>query len=246
MKSLFERSMDKSLIQLENVTREYVNGDVVTPALRGVTFDVGEGEFIAIMGPSGSGKSTLMHIMGFLDTLSAGTYHFEGSDVTTLEDDQLARLRRDRVGFVFQSFNLLQKSTVLSNVMLPTAYGGLPHKERKSRAVSAIKSVSMEHRTGHYSNQLSGGEKQRVAIARALVNNPSVIYADEPTGNLDTNTGKLILELLAELNDEGHTIVMVTHEEEAAEYSSRILRLRDGKLVSDTSNGHKRRGGYKK
>ena len=238
--------MAKPLIQLENVTREYVNGDVVTPALRGVTFDVEPGEYIAIMGPSGSGKSTLMHIMGFLDSLTAGTYHFEGEDVTQFEDNQLARLRRDRVGFVFQSFNLLQKSTVLNNVLLPTVYGSLPKKERIKHANQAISAVSMDHRAHHYSNQLSGGEKQRVAIARALVNNPSVIYADEPTGNLDTKTGELILGLLAELNDEGHTIVMVTHEEEAAEYASRILKLRDGLLVSDTQNGHKRRGGYKK
>ncbi len=238
--------MSSPLIQLKNIKRHYVNGDVVTRALRGVTFNIEEGEFIAIMGPSGSGKSTMMHIIGFLDQHTEGEYLFDGTNVGELEDDDLAIMRRSKVGFVFQAFNLLQKSTVLANVMLPVVYSGLPKAERKERAMNAIKAVDMEHRANHYSNQLSGGEKQRVAIARALVNDPSVIFADEPTGNLDTKTGELILELLAALNDQGHTIVMVTHEEEAAEYASRIVRLRDGLLESDTSNGSKRRGGYKK
>jgi putative ABC transport system ATP-binding protein len=238
--------MSNALIQLKDVKRHYVNGDVVTRALRGVTFDIEEGEFVAIMGPSGSGKSTMMHIIGFLDQLTGGTYHFDGTDVGLLSDDELAIMRRSKVGFVFQAFNLLQKSTVLSNVMLPVVYSGVPKKERVERAMSAIKAVSMEHRAGHYSNQLSGGEKQRVAIARALVNDPSVIFADEPTGNLDTKTGEQVLELLTKLNEEGHTIVMVTHEEEAAEYASRIIRLRDGLLESDTKNGSRRRNGYNK
>ncbi len=238
--------MSNPLIQLKDIKRHYVNGDVVTRALRGVTFDIEEGEFVAIMGPSGSGKSTLMHIIGFLDQHTHGTYLFEGKDIGEYEDDDLAILRRNKVGFVFQAFNLLTKSTVLTNVMLPVVYAGVSKRDRKERAMKAIEAVAMEHRAGHYSNQLSGGEKQRVAIARALVNDPSVIFADEPTGNLDTKTGEQVLELLAELNNQGHTIVMVTHEEEAAEYAGRIIRLRDGLLESDTSNGTKRRGGYKK
>jgi len=235
-----------SLFDLKNVSRDYVNGEVVTRALRGVTIDIDAGEFVAIMGPSGSGKSTLMHIMGFLDVHTGGEYFFDGRDVANLSETDLARLRQDKVGFVFQAFNLLAKSTVAQNVMLPLVYGSLSGAERKERVSAAIKAVDMEHRRGHYSNQLSGGEKQRVAVARALVNNPSVIFADEPTGNLDTKTGTQILELLAGLHEQGHTIVMVTHEEEAAEYASRILRLRDGQLESDTRNGHQRRGGYKK
>jgi putative ABC transport system ATP-binding protein len=218
----------------------------VTRALRGVTFSIEVGEFVAIMGPSGSGKSTLMHIMGFLDVHTGGTYLFEGNDVATFSESQLAKLRQDKVGFVFQAFNLLAKSTVYQNIMLPLVYGNLSPKERDKRVMDAIKAVAMEHRTHHYSNQLSGGEKQRVAIARALVNQPSIIFADEPTGNLDTKTGTQILELLADLNAQGHTIVMVTHEEEAAEYASRIIRMRDGEIEADTSNGKRRRGGYKK
>jgi putative ABC transport system ATP-binding protein len=235
-----------SLFSLKDVSRDYVNGEVVTRALRGVSVEINSGEFLAIMGPSGSGKSTLMHILGFLDTHTGGEYIFDGKNVSGLSEIELAKLRQDKVGFVFQAFNLLSKSTVVQNVMLPLVYGSFSKAERHKRADSAIEAVGMEHRRMHFSNQLSGGEKQRVAIARALVNNPSVIFADEPTGNLDTKTGTQILDLLAELHDEGHTIVMVTHEEEAAEYASRILRLRDGKLESDTSNGKKRRGGYKK
>ena len=235
-----------SLFSLKDVSRDYVNGEVVTRALRGVSVEIKKGEFLAIMGPSGSGKSTMMHILGFLDTHTGGEYFFDGKDVSGLTETELAKLRQDSVGFVFQAFNLLSKSTVSQNIMLPLVYGDLTIAERKKRVVGAIEAVDMTHRSKHYSNQLSGGEKQRVAIARALVNNPSVIFADEPTGNLDTKTGTQILELLAELHSEGHTIVMVTHEEEAAEYASRILRLRDGLMESDTSNGHGRRGGYKK
>jgi putative ABC transport system ATP-binding protein len=237
--------MNSVLIQFQDVGREYVNGDVVTPALCGVTFEIQKGEFVAIMGPSGSGKSTLMHIMGFLDTLSRGKYYFDGEDVSTLSADELAMMRKEKVGFVFQAFNLLPKSTVLHNVMMPTIYCALAQRERLRRAMSAIDAVSMSHRASYLSNQLSGGEKQRVAIARALVNDPSVIFADEPTGNLDTKTGTQILELLARLHDNGRTIVMVTHETEAAHYASRILRLRDGQLESDTKNGIQRREYYK-
>lgn len=234
------------LAQFTDLTRDFVNGDVVTRALRGVTFSIEAGEFLAIMGPSGSGKSTLMHIMGFLDQHTDGTYLFEGEDVNGFSEAQLAKLRQDKVGFVFQAFNLLTKSTVYQNIMLPLVYGDLSSKERNERVMEAIHGVAIDHRTHHYSNQLSGGEKQRVAIARALVNEPSIIFADEPTGNLDTKTGTQILELLADLNAQGHTIVMVTHEEEAAEYASRIIRMRDGKIERDEPNKHQRRGGYSK
>lgn len=234
------------LAQFTDLTRDFVNGDVVTRALRGVTFSIEAGEFVAIMGPSGSGKSTLMHIMGFLDQHTNGTYLFEGKDVDGFSEEQLAKLRQDKVGFVFQAFNLLTKSTVYQNIMLPLVYGDLSTKERDKRVMDAIHGVAIDHRTHHYSNQLSGGEKQRVAIARALVNEPSIIFADEPTGNLDTKTGTQILELLADLNAQGHTIVMVTHEEEAAEYASRIIRMRDGEIEKDAPNKHQRRGGYSK
>ncbi len=234
------------LFQLTNVSRDYVNGEVVTRALRGVSLEITAGEFVAIMGPSGSGKSTLMHVLGFLDTHTGGEYLFDDKDVSGFDEDQLAALRQDRVGFVFQAFNLLRGSTVAQNVMLPLVYGKFRASQRQGRVDAAIKAVDMDHRRDHYSNQLSGGEKQRVAIARALVNNPSVIFADEPTGNLDTKTGTQILELLATLHKQGHTIIMVTHEQEAAEYASRIVRLRDGRLESDTANGAQRRGGYQK
>ena len=228
------------LITCTDLTRDYVNGEVVTQALRGVTFEIQSGEFVAIMGPSGSGKSTLMHILGFLDSFT------EGKDVREFSGDAVAKFRQDKVGFIFQAFNLLSKSTVYQNILLPLMYGTLSVKERIQRTEDAIKAVSMEHRRNHFSSQLSGGEKQRVAIARALVNEPSVIFADEPTGNLDTKTGAQILDLLGALHDEGHTIVMVTHEAEAAQYASRIIRMRDGVIESDTTNGERRRGGYNK
>ena len=235
---------NEPLMQIKDLVREFVNGDVVTPALKGVTFDIEEGEFVAIMGPSGSGKSTLMHILGFLDRLTRGSYAFRGKDIGPMETNDLALMRRNEVGFVFQSFNLLKKSTVLENVMLPSLYAGVNAKKRVEIAEKAIESVSMTHRRDHFSNQLSGGERQRVAIARALVNNPAVIFADEPTGNLDTKTGEQVLELLADLNDEGRTIIMVTHEQEAAEYAKRILRFRDGLLEKDEVVEKRRRNGY--
>lgn len=232
----------RALIELEKVTKKFVNGEVVTPVLHGVSLRVEEGEFVALMGPSGSGKSTLMHIIGFLDHLTEGKYYFRGKNVADLDDHALALKRRTDAGFIFQFFNLLSKSSVLENVMLPMIYSDTPKSKRRTNALAALKQVGLEHRVDHLANQISGGERQRVAIARALVNNPTVLFADEPTGNLDSKSGFEVLKLFRELNDEGRTIVMVTHEQEAAEFAKRIIRLRDGVIQSDET-GHKRRKG---
>jgi putative ABC transport system ATP-binding protein len=227
--------MSAPLILLKDVKRDYVlDDDVVTNVLRGISFKIEEGEFVAIMGPSGSGKSTLMHILGFLDRLSSGSYEFEGKDVTTFDDDDLALLRNKKVGFVFQSFNLLSRTTVLDNVTLPLIYAGVSAKESRARGLKAIESVGLSHRVNHFSNQLSGGEQQRVAIARALVNEPRIIFADEPTGNLDSKSGQQVMEILEDLSDEGKTIVLVTHEQDTASHAKRIIMLKDGLLLTDT------------
>ena len=218
-------------VELKNLSKQYENDGVVTPVLHDITFSIDQGEFVAIMGPSGSGKSTLMHILGFLDRPSSGTYRFEGQETTGYDDDQLALIRNKRVGFVFQAFNLLPKTSVFENVILPLTYDGATRA--KERTEQVIKSVGLEHRTNHLSSQLSGGEKQRVAIARALVNNPSVIFADEPTGNLDSKSGGQIMALLANLNREGRTIILVTHETYTAEHAERIIRLHDGAIIAD-------------
>ncbi len=220
------------LIRIENLKKEYSSGDLITKVLHGVSFNVDFGEFVSIMGPSGSGKSTLMHILGLLDRLSSGIYELEGKNVASLDDDELAGLRNEKIGFVFQAFNLLPKTTVLENVMLPLTYSN-NKKNMRERASKVLESVGLGHRLNYYTNQISGGEKQRVAIARALVNEPSVIFADEPTGNLDSKSGAQVMEILQKLNDAGNTIILVTHETATAEHAKRIIKIKDGVIVSD-------------
>lgn len=229
------------MIEVENLKKEYRNDSVITTALAGVSFAIKEGEFIAIMGPSGSGKSTLMHIMGFLDRPSSGFYRFEGQKMDDLSDDELAYIRNEKMGFVFQFFNLLPRTTVLDNVKLPLTYTKIAKKEKDKRAKEAIGAVGLSHRANHYSNQLSGGEQQRVAIARAIVNHPSIVFADEPTGNLDSKSGQQIMEILQELNDKGHTIILVTHEQYTSEMARRVIKLKDGKAIDDRIVDHRRK-----
>lgn len=222
------------VIDIVNLHRIYESEAGYTHALKGVSLQVQRGEFLCIMGPSGSGKSTLMNTLGCLDTPTAGTFKLEGVDVSTLDDDELAELRATRLGFVFQSFNLLPRATVLRNVMLPLIYSDCPVKEREERAVRALCAVSLpEQYYDHYSNELSGGQMQRVAIARALVNDPAVILADEPTGNLDSATGEMVLRTFRRLRDEGKTIVLITHDPEVAVWADRTVHIRDGKLLTD-------------
>lgn len=220
------------LINIKNLKKEFRTEDVVTKVLHGISFQIEKGDFVSIMGPSGSGKSTLMHILGLLDRASSGLYELDDKDVTKLSDDQLAELRNKKIGFVFQAFNLLQRTTVLDNVILPLSYSSekINHKERGEEV---LRSVDLEHRFYHYSNQISGGEKQRVAIARALVNKPSIIFADEPTGNLDSKSGIQVMKILQRLNEEGNTIILVTHETFTAEHAKRIIKIHDGLIVED-------------
>ncbi len=222
-----------ALIELKHVFKDYQNEEVVTPVLHDLNFKIEKGEFVAIMGPSGSGKSTLMHILGFLDKITKGEFLFGGKDVSMLSDDELAVMRGQSIGFVFQAFHLLPRTTVLENVMLPLIYSQVSAEERSARAKAALDSVGLSHRLEFSPSQLSGGEKQRVAIARALVNNPSVIFADEPTGNLDSKSGLQVMKILQKLNDDGHTIILVTHEKYTADHAKRILRIKDGVIESD-------------
>jgi ABC-type lipoprotein export system ATPase subunit len=208
-----------------------MNDGVPTPVLHGIDFSMEQGEFVAIMGPSGSGKSTLMHILSFLDRPTSGLYEFEGRDTSSFSKDYLAELRNERIGFVFQSFNLLARTTVLDNVKLPLMYS--KKKNHDDLAKKALMDVGLSHRLGFFTNQISGGEKQRVAIARALVCDPAVIFADEPTGNLDSKSGNVVLNILQELNNKGHTIILVTHEMDTANHAKRIIRVKDGKIVGD-------------
>jgi putative ABC transport system ATP-binding protein len=221
------------LISVQDLKKDYSNDEVVTQVLHGLSFDIAKGEFLAIMGPSGSGKSTLMHILGLLERATGGHYLFDGRDVTTLDDNELAIMRNEKIGFIFQSFNLLPRTTVLENVKLPLSYSkNKLNIDEKAKAV--LNSVGLSHRLNYYTNKISGGEKQRVAIARALVNNPAIIYADEPTGNLDSKSGVQVMGILQKLNDEGNTIVLVTHETFTSEHAKRIIQIKDGCITSDS------------
>ncbi len=224
------------MIQTNKLSKVYDLGDVRTVALDAVTFSVEKGEFIAIMGPSGSGKSTLMHILGALDTPSSGMYKLNGHEVGTMNDDELAVIRNRQIGFIFQAYNLLSRTTALKNVMLPMAYAGIDRRQRAENARKLLERVGLGDRMEHTASQLSGGQQQRVAIARALALDPAIILADEPTGNLATNQSDEIMNIFSDLNTQGHTVVMITHEPAVAKYAHRVLTLRDGKIVSDDRN----------
>ena len=219
------------MIKIKNISKVYHVSDVETRALDGVSFEIKKGEFVAIMGPSGSGKSTLMHILGALDTPTSGQYLLDGQNVENLNDDELAEIRNKKIGFVFQAYNLLPRISALRNVMLPMMYAGVPVEEREEKARKFLKMVGLEDRMEHRSNQLSGGQQQRVAIARALVLDPAIILADEPTGNVATKQAEEIMEIFDKLHKQGHTIVMITHEEDIAKHAKRIIRLKDGRIV---------------
>lgn len=228
------------MIQIAGVSKIYTTGDVETRALDNVSFEIKKGEFLAIMGPSGSGKSTLMHILGALDRPTSGKYILDGDNVENLDDDQLAEIRNKKIGFVFQSFNLLPRTSALKNVTLPMMYGGTPKEKRLEVAKKYLDMVGLTDRLGNTPSQLSGGQQQRVAIARSLVMNPAIILADEPTGNIASAQAEEIMAIFQKLNDEGRTIIMITHEADIAEHAKRIIHIRDGKIVEDT-NGHKQR-----
>ncbi len=232
--------MSDPIIRLTGITREYVMGSEKVLALRGVDLDIARNEYVAIMGPSGSGKSTMMNMLGCLDTPSGGQYWLNGQEVSTMADDDLARVRNREIGFVFQTFNLLPRATALANVELPLVYAGVSTRERKRRAEAALERVGLGNRMDHRPNELSGGQRQRVAIARALVNEPSILLADEPTGNLDSATSIEIMRVFGALHAQGQTVILVTHEPDIAEHAHRVVVLRDGKVDSDRRNAHPR------
>lgn len=223
------------LIQLENITKNYVLGDgQFYQALNNISLKVNEGEFIAIMGPSGSGKSTMMHILGALDSPSTGKYLFKGRDISSYSEDQLAEIRNKEIGFIFQTFNLLSRTTVFKNVERPMMYGGIDEKERKKKVLEALRLVGIDDKANSLSNKISGGQIQRVAIARAIIMDPSIILADEPTGNLDTKTSHEIMKFIKDLNSKGRTVILITHEPDIASYAKRLIKLVDGQIVSDS------------
>ena len=222
-----------SIIKTENLVRHFTVGTQTVEALRGVSLDIDKGEFVAIMGPSGSGKSTLMNIIGCLDSPTSGTYYINNKNVSTLDDDALALIRNHEIGFVFQNFHLLARNTALDNVMLPLKYAGIDKSEQEEIAMEVIKSVDLESRADHQPSELSGGQQQRVAIARALVNKPSILFADEPTGNLDSKTGDDVMNLFTNLHKQGQTIIVITHEIEVANQAERIISIKDGKIFED-------------
>ena len=228
------------LIEIRNLEKIYGNGELATPALKNVSFSVEQGEFGAIMGASGSGKSTLLHILGFLDKPTSGEYIFDGKKMSDFSEEEIAKLRNKNFGFVFQSFYLLPKMTVLENVMLPLVYSNTPESEWEARAKKAVDSVGLTHRTNHDSAKLSGGDKQRVAIARALVNNPQIIFANDPTGNLDSKSGQVVMEIIQRLSEnEGRTVILITHETYTAAHAERIIRIKDGTVESDEKVAHR-------
>ena len=227
-----------ALLDAESIEKEYLDG---TRALRGVSFSINQGEFVAIMGPSGSGKSTLLHVLGFLDRQSGGIYRFNGKTIDDYTKEEVAHVRNKEMGFVFQTFNLLPRTNVLSNVILPLMYSQVPESEWENRARKAIDSVGLSHRLDHEPSELSGGERQRVAIARALINNPQIIFADEPTGNLDSKSGEVILGILQDLHEDGKTIILITHETYLSEHAERIIHIKDGCIDSDENVNERRR-----
>lgn len=228
--------MSKSIIEIKGITRDFPLGNEIVYVLKGIDLHINKGEYVALMGPSGSGKSTLMNILGCLDTPTSGSYVLNGKDVSKMEDDELAEIRNKEIGFVFQTFNLLPRTTALDNVALPMVYAGHGKDDRNKRATQVLTQVGLSDRMDHKPNQLSGGQRQRVAVARALVNHPSIILADEPTGNLDSKTSVEIMNLFDEIHANGNTVILVTHEEDIAKHAHRIIRLKDGVIESDSPN----------
>lgn len=246
MKNIMSKKQNKSIITIKNLSKIYKTDILETVALDNVSFQINEGEFVAIMGPSGSGKSTLMHILGALDKPTHGQYILDNKDVSHLSDDELSEIRNQKIGFIFQAFNLLPRTSALKNVMLPMSYAGVPKEQRETTARKFLNMVGLGDRLYHTSSQISGGQQQRVAIARSLVLNPALILADEPTGNIATSQADEIMEIFERLNDESHTIVMITHEPDIAQHAKRIIFIRDGKIVKDSINHQRRSASIKK